>query len=39
MTVLGLWQRQNSTTMMGIFALRSDIAENMATLLDAHLIL
>ena len=32
MTALELWQRQNSTTiMMGIFALRSDIAENMVT--------
>ena len=38
-TVLGLWQRQNSIIMMGIFALRFDIAESTVTLKDLHLVL
>ena len=33
MTVSGLWQRQNSAMMMGIFAFRSDIAENMVIII------
>ena len=33
MTVLGLWQRQNSTIMMGILATCSDITENTFTIL------
>ena len=37
-TVLGLRQRQNSTIMMGIFVLYSDIAENMIKSLKTHIL-